>query len=117
MPTTATKPVFAPLSASDFIANDPTDEATINWIVGWTVALLGITLLTRTKSGYTFVYYFLLTLLVFLVLTQYKWIAKELGYATFDVPGQEKQDKPAANGFTSYTTTATPYGPGGMLAF
>lgn len=42
-------------------------------VLAWSILILALVLLARTRAGYTLVYYFLALALVFLVLTQYQF--------------------------------------------
>lgn len=48
------------------------------WLSAWIVLALILLLFTRTKFGRTFVYYGLLLMIFFLIVTQYKWFVNVL---------------------------------------
>jgi len=48
------------------------------WVLAWAVVLAFLALITRTRLGYTLVYYALALVLLFLILTNYQWIASAL---------------------------------------
>lgn len=118
MPTVApaaAKTSTTPTSGPVFSQEDTDD---MNWLFAWILVIVVGSLITKTDIGYKIVYYSLLLLVVFLVLSQYKWIAKELGYATFDLPYNTGTDNKGSSTTTTKTTLAyTPgaYGPGGMI--
>ena len=95
------------------------DQDTLNWIVGWIFAGALVYGLTRTKSGYTFVYYALLLLVIFLVLTQYVWVAKELGYAVVDTGGMFSSSSSTSKttGVSQKSPKELAYGPAGLINF
>lgn len=56
------------------------------WIIAWTVGILLIVLLNKSKWGHTIIYYTLILMLLFLFLTQYAWLQWAL--APFQTLGQ-----------------------------
>jgi ABC-type polysaccharide/polyol phosphate export permease len=52
---------------------------TFKWLIGWLVVIVLACLANRTRIGHTFIYYGLWLLLVFLIVTQYKFIVAVLG--------------------------------------
>jgi hypothetical protein len=49
-------------------------DDTYKWLLAWAVALVILTLLNKTRLGHVFIYYWLWSLIVFLFVTQYKFI-------------------------------------------
>ena len=54
-------------------------DDTYKWLLAWAVAIAILTLLNKTRLGHVFIYYWLWTLIVFLLVTQYKFIVGALG--------------------------------------
>lgn len=70
-------------------------------ILAWSIVILAIVLLSRTRAGYTVVYYSLVLMLVFLVVTQYQFFASALepitsGRAFTSNAGIQNQDSQAS---------------------
>lgn len=59
---------------------------TFQWLVGWLVVIVLASLANRTRIGHTFIYYGLWLLLVFLIVTQYKFIVAVLGPVGKPIP-------------------------------
>lgn len=60
------------------IGSDKTDSSgfsAIQWLVAWTVLIVALVFLAKSRIGYLVIYYALVLSLVFLVVTQYKWFA------------------------------------------
>lgn len=51
---------------------------TYQWAAAWVILILLVALATQSKAGYALLYYALVLALVFLLLTQYKFIASAL---------------------------------------
>jgi len=49
--------------------------SSFQWIVAWLVLLILLALLNRTKFGHVLIYYSLVVMLIFLLVTNYKWFA------------------------------------------
>jgi hypothetical protein len=119
MPTVA--PLTAKTPASIVQGTMPVDdENTLNWLLGWTLSLAAIIAVTRTKAGYAIVYYMLFLLVVFLMLTQYKWVTQELSYATFELPAINSKTAQGTRAAEAMRKTAAPvnsaWGPGGLIS-
>lgn len=56
-----------------------TQDPTFSWLLGWLLFIILLVLLSRTTLGHMLVYYGLLLVLIFLLVTQYKFIAATLG--------------------------------------
>ncbi len=66
------------------------------WIVGWTVLILLLFLLAKTRIGYLLIYYGLALSVIFLTVTQWRWFAGVLAPfssfgAFFSTNGGEEQ--------------------------
>lgn len=53
-------------------------EETYRWIVAWSIFLMIIFVINKTKLGHAILYYSLWLLLLFLLVTQYRFIAGAL---------------------------------------
>lgn len=62
---------------------------TYRWLLGWSVALVLLALLNRTRLGHVFIYYWLVLLIVFLVVTQYQFVIDALGPLGTPAPGEK----------------------------
>jgi hypothetical protein len=49
------------------------------WLIGWGVMLVFLSLFNKTRVGHVMLYYSIWLLLLFLVVTQYKFITAALG--------------------------------------
>lgn len=49
-------------------------QAMYHYMIAWTFIILLFVLLSRTKVGHTLVYYSLLLMLAFVLVTQYQWV-------------------------------------------
>lgn len=56
-----------------------TKDPTFSWLLGWLLFIILLVLLSRNTLGHMIVYYGLLLVLIFLLVTQYKFIAATLG--------------------------------------
>lgn len=65
-------------------ANSPPD--TYQWIVAWVLVVVLAALATKTQTGYKLIYYALALMLVFLLITQYQFIANGLAPVGQPVP-------------------------------
>jgi hypothetical protein len=109
------------------MAGTVTDEAanTFNWMIGWLILIGVIIAISKSRVGYAAIYYALVLILVFLVVTQYKWIAKEVGIATTisldtgkavtSVPKNLPHTASNASIAKADVVSSAPYGPGGLL--
>ena len=61
-------------------------DDTYKWLLAWAVAIVILTLLNKTRLGYVFIYYWLSLLILFLFVTQYKFIVGALGPLGTPVP-------------------------------
>ena len=52
------------------------------WLLGWSVMIFFLWLLTRSRAGYALVYYGAWAALILLVLTQYRWFVAVLAPAS-----------------------------------
>lgn len=101
------------------------DEDTINWLVGGLLFLGIIFMVTKTKTGYAVVYYALLLLVVFMFVSQYKWISTELSYFSKPMPtglagGGSVGNLNGSGSVRTYSTgnylpTNVNYGAGGII--
>lgn len=57
------------------------------WLLAWFVAIVILAGLNKTRLGHVFIYYWLWLLIIFLVVTQYKYIVAALGPLGTPVPG------------------------------
>lgn len=51
---------------------------TYRWILAWIIAIVVLSLLNKTRLGHVAIYYWLWSLIIFLVVTQYKFIVDAL---------------------------------------
>jgi hypothetical protein len=68
-------------------ATETTWDDTYKWLLAWLVAIMVLTLINKTRIGHVFIYYWLWLLILFLVVTQYKYIAAALGPLGQPAPG------------------------------
>lgn len=66
-------------------------DETYRWIVAWSIFGMIVFLINKTKIGHAILYYSLWLLLLFLLLTQYKFIAAGLEPLGQKVPTQGEQ--------------------------
>lgn len=57
------------------------------WMLAWAVAIVLLSLLNKTRLGHVLIYYWLWLLILFLVVTQYKFIASALAPLGEKAPG------------------------------
>lgn len=55
-----------------------TEQSPYRYLVGWAVFLMGLSLINRTRTGHTILYYMLVLMIFFTFVTQYKFIAQVL---------------------------------------
>lgn len=60
---------------------------TYKWLIGWIVAIVLLSLINKTRVGHVAIYYWLWALIIFLVVTQYRFIADALSAVDKPVPG------------------------------
>jgi len=53
-------------------------DSTYKWLLAWAIAVAVLTLLNKTRLGHVFIYYWLWSLIIFLFVTQYKFIVEAL---------------------------------------
>jgi hypothetical protein len=65
-----------------------TDEnaSTFRWLLAWAIVIVLASLANKTRIGHTLMYYMLWLLLLFLVVTQYKFIAAALAPVGQPIP-------------------------------
>jgi hypothetical protein len=68
------------------------NENTFRWLVGWAVVIVLASLANRTRFGHAFLYYSLALMLIFLVVTQYRFIIAALGPVGQPIPGNTLGD-------------------------
>lgn len=68
-----------------------TDDQTTQWIFGWIILIIVLAVIAKTQSGRAFIYYGLALIVVFLFVTQYKWIAQMVGQVGLQAPDQNGQ--------------------------
>lgn len=66
--------------------NPPSQPTTYQWVVAWLLVLVLAMLAIRTQVGYKLVYYGLVLLLIFLLVTQYQFITAGLAPIGQPVP-------------------------------
>lgn len=52
--------------------------AAYRWLLAWAIVIALATVLNKTRAGHSFLYYSLWLMLIFLLVTQYKFIAAAL---------------------------------------
>ena len=62
-------------------------DETYKWLLAWAIAIVALTLLNKSRLGHVFIYYWLVLLIFFLVVTQYKFIVAALAPLGQQVPG------------------------------
>jgi hypothetical protein len=65
-------------------------DATYKWLLAWLVAIVVLSLLNKTRLGHVFIYYWLWALILFLFVTQYKYIVQALGPLGQPAPGGQQ---------------------------
>lgn len=60
------------------LPSDTSDASAVSWLLAWGVLIVLLVLINRTQLGKTITYYVLALAVLFLVLTQYKFIAATL---------------------------------------
>jgi hypothetical protein len=90
MTTTAETAINYDASASNQQTSAGTDEnaSTFRWLLAWAIVIVGASLANKTRIGHTLMYYMLWLLLIFLVVTQYKFIAAALAPVGQPIPTQ-----------------------------
>lgn len=53
-------------------------DSAYKWLLAWIVAIVLLSLLNKTRLGHVLIYYWLWLLIIFLLVTQYKFIANVL---------------------------------------
>jgi hypothetical protein len=81
----------APIEVEETGQDD--NENTFRWLVGWAVVIVLAALANRTRFGHAFLYYSLMLMLIFLVVTQYRFIIAALGPVGQPIPGNTLGDK------------------------
>ena len=59
-------------------------QTTYQWLIAWAIMLVLLNLINRTRIGHVTIYYSLWLMLLFLIVTQYQFIASAL--APLDTP-------------------------------
>lgn len=72
--------------ALDTSKNTPTWDDTYKWLLAWFIAIILLTLVNKTRIGHVFIYYWLGLLILFLLVTQYKFIVAALGPISQPIP-------------------------------
>lgn len=75
-----------PTGGSGITPDTTTDTTTYQWVVAWILVLTLAMLALRTQMGYKLVYYGLVLVLVFLLVTQYQFITAGLAPIGQPVP-------------------------------
>lgn len=65
-------------------------DTTYKWLLGWFTAIVILTLVNKSRLGHVFIYYWLWMLILFLIVTQYKYIVALLGPVGQPIPGGQK---------------------------
>lgn len=88
MTTTAETAINYNSSGNSQPASAGTDEnaSTFRWLLAWAIVIVLASLANKTRIGHTIMYYMLWLLLVFLVVTQYKFIAAALAPVGQPIP-------------------------------
>lgn len=75
-PAVFTPPPHTPGSFTG--GSGPQGPATYKWVLGWVLVILLLAVANQTETGHTIIYYALVLVLVFLLVTQYQFIAQAL---------------------------------------
>ncbi len=78
--------------ATNAPANESGGAYTFRWLLGWGVILALLSFANRTRFGHTLIYYTLVLMLVFLIVTQYAFFARVLS-----IFGAPNSSTPAAS--------------------
>jgi hypothetical protein len=65
---------------------DPLDSKTYRWLLAWLIIIALVIAATRTRTGYVAVWYALVLMLVFLVVSQAQYIVSYLSPLGSPVP-------------------------------
>lgn len=77
---------FQPTTTTAAAGGSDEQANTFQWLLGWTVVIILASLANKTRIGHTLIYYGLWLLLLFLLVTQYKFIAAVLGPVGQPIP-------------------------------
>lgn len=69
--------------------SDP-ELATYQWVLGGILFLVLLIFIAKTRTGYSIIYYSLVLMIVFIVVTQYQFIAQALGPVGLQAPDSGK---------------------------
>lgn len=68
-----TPPPLAPLNETGTLPGTP--PTTYQWLVAWLLLIVLLAVAAQTEIGHTVIYYALVLILVFLLVTQYQFVA------------------------------------------
>lgn len=68
-----------------------TEMSTYQWVIGGILVILLLALMAKTESGRGIIYYSLILMIVFLLITQYQFIAQALAVVGTQAPDSGKQ--------------------------
>lgn len=95
------------------MGNDPNAEhpsgqfSTVQWLMAWAVLILVLWLFNKTKIGHVLIYYSLVLLIIFVIVTQYAWFVGVLKPFSAIAPGLVANQQPGETpGQTSIQDTA-----------
>jgi hypothetical protein len=88
MATTAETAINYNSEGASTQTSSATDEnaSTFRWLLAWAIVIVLASLANKTRIGHTLMYYMLWLLLLFLVVTQYKFIAAALAPVGQPIP-------------------------------
>lgn len=68
-----------------------TEMSTYQWVIGAILVILLLAFMAKTESGRGIIYYSLILMIVFLLITQYQFIAQALAVVGTQAPDSGKQ--------------------------
>lgn len=86
MITTAQTAIPTGMGSGTSSTTTSSNASTFQWLLAWAVVIVLASLANRTRIGHTLMYYGLWLLLLFLLVTQYKFIAAALAPVGQPIP-------------------------------
>lgn len=71
-------------------ASTDTEMNTYQWVIGGLIMIALLVFMSKTDAGYRIIYYSLVLMIVFLLITQYQFIAQALQYVGTQAPDSGK---------------------------
>lgn len=85
--TAQTSTTFATATTGTGTGSDTGENAsTFRWLLAWAIVIVLAGLANKTRIGHTLMYYMLWLLLLFLLVTQYRYIANALAPVGSPIP-------------------------------